>query len=103
MPHKKRDDAVAERFGANLRKLRAEADMTQEELALRAEVHRTQISLMEGADRLPRLDTAIKLAGALGATVGELTAEIVWTPSEHLPGGLVVGGRTGHADAAEEA
>ncbi|MBS1892151.1 MAG: helix-turn-helix transcriptional regulator [Actinobacteria bacterium] len=81
------------RFAANLRKLRAEADLTQEELSFRAEVHRSQISLMESGERLPRLDTLLKLAGALGVGVGELTAEIAWTPGEHRPGAFVVGAR----------
>ena len=90
------------RFAANLRKLRAEADLTQEELSFRAEVHRSQISLMESGDRLPRLDTLIKLAGALRVSVGELTAEIAWTPGEHRPGAFVVGGRKGDDDAPAE-
>lgn len=92
----------AERFAANLRMLRAEADISQEELSFRAGVHRSQISLMENGERLPRLDTLVKLAGALGVTVADLTAEISWDPGVPRPGTFVVGGRKGSADAAEE-
>ncbi len=92
----------AERFAANLRMLRAEADLSQEVLALRADVHRSQISLMESGERLPRLDTLVKLAGALGVTVADLTAEISWDPGVPRPGAFVVRGRKGSDDAAEE-
>ena len=52
-----------------------------EELAARASVHRTQISLMESGKRLPRLDTLIKLAGALEVEVPRLVEGIVWEPT----------------------
>jgi transcriptional regulator with XRE-family HTH domain len=93
----------AGRFARNLRMRRAEAGMTQEALAFRAAVHRTQISLMERGDRLPRLDTLLKLAGALGVSVGELTAAITWSPGEHRPGAFMIGEPKGDARGSEEA
>ena len=72
---------VSERFSKNLVALRQAADMSQEELAFRASVHRTQISLMESGSRLPRLDTLVKLAGALEVPIEILLAGIVWEPS----------------------
>ena len=48
---------ASERFAANLRTLRQASDLSQEELAFRAEIHRTQVSFIEGGHRLPRLDT----------------------------------------------
>jgi transcriptional regulator with XRE-family HTH domain len=78
------------RFAANLRRLREAADLSQEELSFRAAIHRTQISLIEGGHRMPRLDTLIKLAGALGVTFQDLLKGIAWEPSILSPGHFVV-------------
>ncbi len=83
-------DAAAGRFAANLRRLRPAAGLSQEELAFRADIHRTQVSFIEGGERMPRLDTLMKLAGALGCTVDDLTAGITWEPYEQLVGGFAV-------------
>lgn len=72
---------VAERFGENLLRLRQGRKLSQEELAARASVHRTQISLMESGKRLPRLDTLVKLAGALEVELPKLVEGIVWEPT----------------------
>lgn len=80
----------SERFAANLKRLRREAAQSQEDLAFRAGVHRTQISLLEGGERLPRVETLVKLAGALGATPNDLLDGIAWEPIETVTGGLVV-------------
>jgi transcriptional regulator with XRE-family HTH domain len=48
--------SMAERFAANLRRLREAAGLSQEELAFRAQIHRTQISLLETGQRLPRFE-----------------------------------------------
>lgn len=78
------------RFAANLRSLREETDLSQEELALRAAMHRTQISLLEGGGRMPRVETLVKLAGGLGATPNDLLDGIDWEPIEAVAGGLTV-------------
>jgi transcriptional regulator with XRE-family HTH domain len=67
-----------ERFAANLRQARTKAGISQEELAERCELHRTEISLLERAGREPRLATLVKLAGALDTTPGELCTGISW-------------------------
>jgi transcriptional regulator with XRE-family HTH domain len=72
-----------ERFAANLRRIRQEKKVSQEELALRCELHRTEISLLERAGREPRLGTLVKLAGALGVEPAELCAGISWNPRSH--------------------
>lgn len=54
--------------------------MSQEELADRA-----GISLIESGKRMPRLDTLIKLAGALGVEVGVLVAGMRWEPTVMTP------------------
>jgi DNA-binding XRE family transcriptional regulator len=72
---------VAERFAENLVRIRHESEISQEDLAHRAEVHRTQISMMESARRLPRIDTLVKLAGALGIPPETLLEGIGWEPT----------------------
>lgn len=52
---------VAEQIGLNLRKIRRRADMSQDDLAGTSGVHRTQISLLERGERIPRLDTCIRI------------------------------------------
>lgn len=58
--------SVPERFALNLRRLRKRAGLTQAELASRCELHRSEVGELEGGERVPRIDTALKLAGALG-------------------------------------
>ncbi len=72
---------VYERFAENLLSVRQRRRMSQQELAVRAAIHRSQISLMESGKRLPRLDTLVKLAGALEVDVVRLTQGISWEPS----------------------
>lgn len=60
---------VAQRFGENLRRLRKEAEVSQEELGLRCSLHRTEIGLLERGARVPRIDTLIKLASGLGVRI----------------------------------
>ena len=78
------------RFAANLRRLREAAGLSQEELAFRSAIHRTQISLLENGHRMPRMLTLVRLAGALDATPNDLIAGIVWEPIVSIRGGLVV-------------
>jgi transcriptional regulator with XRE-family HTH domain len=82
---------VAERFAANLLEARKAADVSQEELSFRASLHRTEVSQLERALRVPRIDTLAKLCGALGIEAGVLMAGIRWTPPTVLSGGFGVG------------
>lgn len=72
--------SVAERFGANLAHARKAADLSQEELGFRASLHRTEIGMLERGIRLARIDTLVKLAGALGVTPDELLDGLSWQP-----------------------
>jgi transcriptional regulator with XRE-family HTH domain len=67
-----------ERFAANLVAARRAARLTQEALADRCDLHRTEISLLERGGREPRLGTLIKLASAIGITPESLCAGISW-------------------------
>jgi transcriptional regulator with XRE-family HTH domain len=83
---------VATRFSHNLVAARKKADLTQEELAFRADLHRTEIGLLERAERVPRIDTLAKLSGALNVRSEELLAGIRWHPGDFSPGGFEEGG-----------
>ncbi len=72
---------TAERFGENVRRCRHRADLSQEELASRAGLHRTEIGFVEGGKRSPRIDTLVKLMGALEADADDLLAGIEWVPN----------------------
>ena len=71
---------IAARFGDNLVRCRKAADATQEELSVRASLHRTEVSQLERGLRIPRIDTLIKLADSLEADPEELLEGITWTP-----------------------
>lgn len=73
---------VAAQFGANLRRLRKRADLSQEDTAVLASIHRTAVGLIERGLRLPRVDTVAKLAGALGVDPGKFFEGIVWEPGD---------------------
>lgn len=77
---------VAQRFGANLRRCRRHAGLSQEQVGLLAELHRTEIGLLERAARVPRIDTLVKLTAALDLTVLDLLDGIAWEPGESRPG-----------------
>jgi transcriptional regulator with XRE-family HTH domain len=77
---------IAARFGENLTLYRRRAGLSQEELGFRASLHRTEIGQLERGVRLPRIDTLIKLAGALSLPPGDLLKGVAWTP-----GGTKVG------------
>lgn len=79
---------IAGRFGENLTRCRRHAKISQEELGIRASLHRTQIGVLERGGRLPRIDTLIKLAGALGVSPGDLLDGIVWRPGSANVGGF---------------
>jgi transcriptional regulator with XRE-family HTH domain len=56
---------TARQFGANLRRAREQANLTQADLASAAHMDRSAISLLERGRRSPGLETILKLATAL--------------------------------------
>ena len=77
---------VAERFGINVQRHRRRADLSQEELAGRADLHRTEIGMLERGVRMPRLDTIVKVAGGLEIEAGVLFEGLGWTPGSSIHG-----------------
>jgi transcriptional regulator with XRE-family HTH domain len=80
---------IATTFGKNLHRCRKRSGLSQEELAVGASLHRTEIGLLERGERLPRIDTVIKLAGALAVPPSELIAGIDWSPGVTSRGSFV--------------
>lgn len=73
---------VGERFGDNLARIRREADVSQDELSIRASIHRTEVSQLERGLRVARIDTLIKLAVSLEVSADELLEGIGWVPGQ---------------------
>lgn len=82
---------IAARFGENLVRCRKRAGISQEELGFRASLHRTEIGMLERGIRLARIDTLVKLAGALDIAPGELLDGLDWTPADPRIGQFSVG------------
>ena len=60
------------KFGKAIRKLRKEKDISQEELAHRADLHRTYIGMIERAEKNITLLNIEKLAKALDVNITDL-------------------------------
>jgi len=71
---------IARHFGRNLARCRKRAGLSQEELAVRASLHRTAVGQLERGERVARVDTLIKLAGSLSIPPGELLVGMDWDP-----------------------
>ena len=89
-----RSEKVAIKFGHNLWRCRRRASMSQEELGARASLHRTEIGMLEQGTRLARVDTLMKLTGALSISPMELLEGIDWTPGTTSEGGFAISERT---------
>jgi len=87
--------SLAQRFGCNLATHRQRVGVSQEELSFRAALHRTEIGLLERGERVPRIDTLMKLAGALGVNSAALLDGLEWTPAELTAGSFHFGGEGG--------
>ena len=65
-------------LGQNLVRFRGRAGLSQQGTAVRAGIHRTHVAKIEGGERLPRLDTIVKLAGALEVEPCALLMGMAW-------------------------
>lgn len=64
------------RFGQRVRLIRQQNELSQEELADRAGVHRTYIGMVERGEKNATIVTIVKISGALGVPAMELVREI---------------------------
>jgi transcriptional regulator with XRE-family HTH domain len=63
-------------IGDKVRELRKEMDFSQEELAYRADVHRTYIGMIERAEKNVTIINLEKIAKALGVSIEILVKEL---------------------------
>ena len=74
------DREAAKRLGKNLWSARRRAGYSQEDLGALACLHRTEVGMVENGERLPRIDTLMKLAAALEVQLEALVEGIEWLP-----------------------
>lgn len=63
---------IQKEFGTRVRGLRLAKGLSQEELAFRADLHRTYLGGIERGERNPALKNIAAIAKALGVTLSEL-------------------------------
>ncbi len=63
---------ILKKFGERVRQLRKQKDISQEELAHRADLHRTYIGMIERAEKNITLLNIEKIANALEVRVNEI-------------------------------
>lgn len=63
---------IREHFGKNVRRIRREREITQEELAGRANIRRSYLTDMEAGRRNPSITVAFQIAKALEVSMGSL-------------------------------
>ena len=63
-------------LGKELRKARTRAGLTQEELAFKAHVDRTYISMLENDKKSPTVDMLMRLCQSLGITASQLLERV---------------------------
>jgi transcriptional regulator with XRE-family HTH domain len=78
---------VGRTLGRNLWLVRRRAGYSQEALGALCGLHRTEIGFVENGERLPRVDTLLKLSGALEIDVEKLLEGIEWIPPGPRAGG----------------
>ena len=61
--------------GENIKRLRVERNMTQAELAIKAQVHQTQVARWEASANLPNLESVYKLSQALRMSFAQFLKE----------------------------
>lgn len=66
------DKPIAATFGSVLRERREAAGISQEELADRAGLHRTYVSLIERGKRTASIEVVRRVASALGVSMADL-------------------------------
>jgi transcriptional regulator with XRE-family HTH domain len=74
--------ALDRTIGANLKRCRRTAGLTQEQLAHLAGLHPTYVSLLERGQRNPGFEITLKLIGALRIDPGDLFKGVAWVPPD---------------------
>ena len=67
---------ILRRFGSNVRSLRHELGLSQEELAARANAHRNYVGGVERGERNPTLMSIVAFSKGLGVTPARLLEDL---------------------------
>jgi transcriptional regulator with XRE-family HTH domain len=81
---------LARRFGRNVWRSRSRANLTQEELARLTELSRVDVGAAERGERLPRLDTILKLAAGTETSPCMLLEGLRWRPGYYVEGAFCI-------------
>lgn len=71
-----RNSSLAKQFGALIRHLRLEQEMSQEEFAHYCNLHRTYIGSIERGEKTVSIETANKIAKALGIPLSQIFLQL---------------------------
>jgi len=63
-------------FGAELKKARETAGLSQEKLAFEAQIDRSYVSLLENDKKSPTLDVIFRISDAIGIQASELISRV---------------------------
>jgi transcriptional regulator with XRE-family HTH domain len=83
---------LGERFGANLSRARRRAGFSQRELADLVGRTPGHLIALERGQRLPRIDTVLRLAAATEVSTCVLLGEMEWRPGWRVDGAFYVPG-----------
>lgn len=70
------DSEILKKFGERVRELRKQKDISQEELAHKADLHRTYIGMIERAEKNLTLLNIERIANALEVNISELFKDL---------------------------
>jgi transcriptional regulator with XRE-family HTH domain len=70
------EEALAKRFGELARRLRIERGYSQEDFSFRVGLHQTYVSSVERGERNVTIETASRIAKALGTTLTDMFSEL---------------------------
>lgn len=80
---KKRKD-LSQRLGRRIRTLRDERELSQDQLADRAEISRAYISSVEVGAKTPSVEVLVRLAEALDVSLSEIFLDVDREPPKEL-------------------
>jgi transcriptional regulator with XRE-family HTH domain len=70
------DRGLAKKIGAQIRRLRIKAEMSQEEFADRCGLHRTYVGSVERGEKAITIETAQKIVKALGLSLSQFFRQL---------------------------
>jgi len=82
---RRRASTIGSQLGQRIRVLREALSFTQEELAKKASIGVSYLSMIERGQRMPHLETLVRIAAALGISLSELFIKAHEPSADHLP------------------